>query len=241
MKDAFILVYEFPLGKQTANSIYYRSTLYGITRLLIRKSLCELIFSFLSKKCIILLCCTVLQVKGPLQEREETERLQDQNEYLTYLVNTYGDMVYRLAMARVRNPHDAQDIVQQVFLKLVCNIEKLESEEHVKAWLITVTVNEGKSLFSTAWRRHTASLEENAEAQDLSAPSQEIEETNDILKAVNCLPEKYRVVIHLFYYHDLSTEEIAKILGRSNHTVRSQLSRAREKMRKDLKGVFEDV
>lgn len=150
-------------------------------------------------------------------------------------------MVYRLAMARVRNPHDAQDIVQQVFLKLVCNIEKLESEEHVKAWLITVTVNEGKSLFSTAWRRHTASLEENAEAQDLSAPSQEIEETNDILKAVNCLPEKYRVVIHLFYYHDLSTEEIAKILGRSNHTVRSQLSRAREKMRKDLKGVFEDV
>ncbi len=167
--------------------------------------------------------------------------MQDQNEYLTYLVNTYGDMVYRLAMARVRNPHDAQDIVQQVFLKLVCNIEKLESEEHVKAWLITVTVNEGKSLFSTAWRRHTASLEENAEAQDLSAPSQEIEETNDILKAVNCLPEKYRVVIHLFYYHDLSTEEIAKILGRSNHTVRSQLSRAREKMRKDLKGVFEDV
>jgi len=167
--------------------------------------------------------------------------LQDQNEYLTYLVETYGDMVYRLAMARVRNPHDAQDIVQQVFLKLVSNIEKLESEEHVKAWLIKVTTNEGKSLFSTAWRRHTASLEETAEVEDISAPPQEIEETNDILKAVYCLPEKYRVVVHLFYYHDLSTEEIAKILGRSNHTVRSQLSRAREKMRKDLKGVFEDV
>ena len=167
--------------------------------------------------------------------------MQDQNEYLTYLVETYGDMVYRLALTRVKNQHDAQDIVQQVFLKLVKNVDGLESEEHVKAWLIKVTVNEGKSLFSSAWRRHTASLEESSEAEELAVAPQEIKETNELLKAVFRLPEKYRVVIHLFYYHDLSTEEIARILGRSNHTVRSQLSRGREKMRKDLKEVFEDV
>ncbi len=180
-------------------------------------------------------------MKGPSHIREETARLQDQNEYLTYLVETYGDMVYRLALTRVKNPHDAQDIVQQVFLKLVKNIERLESEEHVKAWLIKVTVNEGKSLFSSAWKRHNASLEESGEAEDLAVAPQEISETNDILKAVFRLPEKYRIVIHLFYYHDLSTDEIAKCLGRSNHTVRSQLSRGREKMKRDLKEVFEDV
>jgi len=180
-------------------------------------------------------------VKGPSHFREETARLQDQNEYLTYLVETYGDMVYRIALTRVKNPHDAEDIVQQVFLKLVKNIDRLETEEHVKAWLIKVTVNEGKSLFSSAWRRHTASLEESGEADELAVVPQEIKEPNDLIKAVFRLPEKYRVVIHLFYYHDLSTEEIAKCLGCSNHTVRSQLSRGRERMRKDLKEVFEDV
>jgi len=167
--------------------------------------------------------------------------LDDQNEYLTYLVETYGDMVYRLALTRVKNPHDAEDIVQQVFLKLVKNIDRLESEEHVKAWLIKVTVNEGKSLFSSAWRRHTASLEDSTEAEELAVAPQDIREPNDLLTAVFRLPEKYRIVIHLFYYHDLSTQEIAKCLGRSDHTVRSQLSRGREKMRKDLKEVFEDV
>jgi len=193
------------------------------------------------KNCIILHACKVLVVKGPSHTREETARLQDQNEYLTYLVETYGDMVYRLAMTRVRNPHDAQDIVQQVFLKLVKNVDRLESEEHVKAWLIKVTVNEGKSLFSSAWKRHHASLDDSGIADSLAVAPQEIKETNDLLKVVFRLPEKYRVVIHLFYYYDLSTEEIAKYLGRPNHTVRSQLSRAREKMRKDLKEVFEDV
>lgn len=67
--------------------------------------------------------------------------MHNQNEYLTYLVETYGDMVYRLAITRVRNPHDAEDIVQKVFLKLVKHIDHLESEEHVKAWLIRVTAN----------------------------------------------------------------------------------------------------
>lgn len=167
--------------------------------------------------------------------------MQDQNEYLTYLVETYGDMVYRIALTRVRSPHDAEDIVQQVFLKLVKNIDRLESEEHVKAWLIKVTVNEGKSLFSSAWRRHTASLEESSDVDELSVEPPELYETNDLMKAVFRLPEKYRIVIHLFYYHDLSTEEISKYLGRTNHTVRSQLSRGRERMRKELKEVFEDV
>ena len=164
--------------------------------------------------------------------------MRDQNEYLTYLVETYGDMVYRLAVARVRNPHDAEDIVQQVFLKLVKNIDSLESEEHVKAWLIRVAVNEGKSLFSSAWRKRMVSLEDTGE---FSVQPREVRETNNILEAVFRLPERYRIVIHLFYYHDLSTEEIAKVLGCSNHTVRSQLSRGRERMRKDLKEVFEDV
>jgi len=170
-------------------------------------------------------------VKGPSHFREETAGLQDQNEYLTYLVETYGDMVYRLALTRVKNRHDAEDIVQQVFLKLVKNIDRLESEEHVKAWLIKVTVNEGKSLFSSAWRRHTASLEQSGEAEGLAVVPRDIRETSDVLKAVFGLPEKYRIVIHLFYFQDLSTEEIAKYLGRSSLTVRSLLSGGRDKLR----------
>ena len=133
------------------------------------------------------------------------------------------------------------DIVQQVFMKLVKNIDNLESEEHVKAWLIRVAVNEGKSLFSSSWRRRVLSIEDLGAAGELSVRQPEVRESNRIMDAVFRLPEKYRVVVHLFYYHDLSTDEIAKVLGRSNHTVRSQLSRAREKMRTDLKEVFDDV
>lgn len=164
--------------------------------------------------------------------------MHNQNEYLTYLVETYGDMVYRLAITRVRNPHDAEDIVQKVFLKLVKHIDHLESEEHVKAWLIRVTANEGKSLFTSAWRKRIVSLEDTG---DVSVQPQDVPDSFHIFDTLSRLPEKYRVVIHLFYYHDLSTEEIAKILCRSNHTVRSQLSRGRERLRKELKGVFEDV
>lgn len=168
--------------------------------------------------------------------------MHDQNEYLTYLVETYGDMVYRLALARTADVHDAEDVVQQVFLKLVKHIDKLESEEHVKAWLIKVTINEGKSLFTSAWRRHTLSLDDpDYSGKEPSVMPVTKGENSDILEAVLRLPEKYRVVIHLFYYQDLATREIAKLLGRPDHTVRSQLSRARDMMRKDLKEVFENV
>ena len=179
--------------------------------------------------------------EGPSQNERRPKGLQDQNEYLSYLVETYGDMVYRIAVTRVRSPQDAEDIVQQVFMKLVKNIDSLESEEHVKAWLIRVAVNEGKSLFSSSWRRRVLSIEDLGAAGELSVRQPEVRESNRIMDAVFRLPEKYRVVVHLFYYHDLSTDEIAKVLGRSNHTVRSQLSRAREKMRSDLKEVFDDV
>lgn len=164
--------------------------------------------------------------------------MQDRRERITYLVETYSDMVYRLAVTRVRNPHDAEDIVQKVFFKLIKHIDSLETEEHVKAWLIHVTVNEGKKLFSSAWKRRIVSLEDTT---NFCVQPREIVDSQKLMESIFHLPEKYRIVIHLYYFHELSTEEIARILGRSSNTVRSQLTRAREKMRQELKEVFDDV
>lgn len=158
---------------------------------------------------------------------------QGANDKVTETVRKYSDMVYKLALSRTKNKADADDVFQEVFLRYMKNIDKIEDEEHLKAWLIRVTVNCSKSLSMTAWARNTVPLDEEI---SFSTPEQ-----SDVYFATLELPPKYRTVIHLFYYEDMSVAQIAEALETKESTVKSQLSRAREMLKQKLKGGYDYV
>ena len=151
-------------------------------------------------------------------------------EPLEQIIRRYADMVYRLALAHLREPADAQDAFQDVFLRYAEKAPTFRDEEHRRAWLLRVTVNRCRSHYRTAWFRRTAPMEAAANA---AAP---MPETNPLADVLSRLPAGYRTVVHLHYYEELSTREIAAITGQRPSTVRSQLTRARAMLRDMLKG-----
>lgn len=153
------------------------------------------------------------------------------NNDLDTLFHTYGDMVYRLALVRTRSVADAEDVVQEVFLRCLKNSPDFISAEHQKAWLIKVAVNCSKSLLGSAFRRH--SVPEDAAGQLVSE-----DEPSDstVYDAVMRLPEKYRTAIHLYYYEDYAVKEIAQAMRTNESTVKSWLHRARGMLKEELGG-----
>ena len=143
------------------------------------------------------------------------------------VVSKYSNMVYRLALAHMKSKSDAEDVFQDVFLRYISKPRAFESEEHRKAWLIRVTINRCRSLWS-AWFRKSEPLDETM--------AFETKEENDLFEYLAMLPVKYRSVIHLFYYEDLSVKQISKILGAKESTVRTWLTRARAILGEKLKG-----
>ena len=146
-------------------------------------------------------------------------------------------MVYRLAVLNTRNRYEAEDVFQEVFLKLFRHKEGICNEEHLKAWLIRVTVNQCKSLAVTVWNKRRVSMESVAEqGEEMQADEGE----SEVYEAVKKLPPKYREVIHLFYYEELQIREIAAVLERNEATIKTQLARGRQMLEKMLKGAFGD-
>ena len=150
-------------------------------------------------------------------------------EFKHSMVEKYFNMIYKLALSQTGEKHHAEDVTNDVFLKFISGTKEFESEEHVKAWLIRVTINCSKSIFSNSWFKKTVPLEDNI-AVDMP------EEESGVYQAVLALPQKYRAVIHLFYYEELSTLQIAEYLKLNEATVRSQLHRGRELLKTKLKG-----
>jgi len=152
-----------------------------------------------------------------------------QKEWTKLAVEKYLDMVYRLAYARTGSRQDAEDISQNVMLKLVIHAAEIESEQHLKHWLIRVTVNESIGLFRSAWRRLTTPM-------DLSRlPEKAHTKDNTALdEALSALSPKLRVVVHLYYYEDMTTAKIAETLKVKPDAVRERLHRARKKLRQQL-------
>ena len=149
---------------------------------------------------------------------------------LEQVVRTYADMVYRLAYASMRNPTGADDVFQDVFLKYAEKSPSFASEEHRKAWLIRVTVNRCRSHYRSNWWKRIAPLDDATRA---SAPAP----TDPALdEALAKLPAKYRTVIHLHYFENYATHEIAELTGQRPSTVRAQLTRARQMLEELLKG-----
>ena len=152
------------------------------------------------------------------------------------LFDRYNTMLFRIAYARTQSRSDAEDIVQETWVRYFRNTPELESEEHRKAWLLRVCVNCANSFLTSAWRRHSAPLDDTLPGGD----SPETDRT-DILRAVGSLPDKYRTVIHLFYYEDLSVREIAEIVGSREAAVKTQLHRARQMLKEKLGGEYDDL
>ncbi len=145
------------------------------------------------------------------------------------LLELYSGVIYRIAFARTQNKADAEDITQNVFLKYIDADKSFKDEEHRKAWLLRVAVNCTKDFVKSAYYRNRASLNEVPDAEV------HIEEKSEIYYAVQSLPEKYRLAVHLFYYEDMSIVEISRLTKTKESTVKSQLSRARDMLRKILK------
>lgn len=143
------------------------------------------------------------------------------------VIRHYSDMVYRLAFARTGTKHDADDVFQEVFLRYVKKKPIFVDEEHRKAWLIRVTINCSNNFWSSFWNKKTQQLDENILF--------ETEDTIDLFAELQRLPLKYREVIHLFYYENMSLEEISLVLNRKNSTVRTQLTRARDMLKKFMR------
>ena len=148
----------------------------------------------------------------------------------TQVVERWGDMVYRLALARTANVPDAEDVFQEVFLRFFRHEDRFANDEHRKAWLIRCTVNRCKSLLASPWRKRTVPLET---AEEVGVE----DDYREVYAAVLSLPAKYRSVIHLYYFEGLSVAEMAETLNVPEGTVKSQLSRGRALLREMLQEV----
>ena len=152
------------------------------------------------------------------------------------VIERYADMVYRLALLQVKKQTDADDIFQEVFIRLVSHIHKLQNWEHVKAWLIKVTINCSRKHFSRYSARNVFPMEEVTETSVTESGFASVEGDGPVTAAVKRLPVKYRNIVHLFYYEELSVAEIAGITMQKETTVKSQLFRAREMLKGMLEG-----
>ena len=149
-------------------------------------------------------------------------------ELILEVIEKYNTMVDRLAFSRTKSVQDAEDIMQNVFMKFIKSNINIESYEHIKAWLIRVTINLSKNLLTSAWFKRTTALEEDIVIA--------LKEESEVYKYVLDLSTKYRTVIHLFYFEDMTTANIAEILNIKESTVRSQLHRGRNMLKEKMKG-----
>lgn len=159
-------------------------------------------------------------------ERAQAERL----------VEDYSDLILRLSYTYLKSTHDAQDICQNVLIKMLTTNQTFENQEHEKAWIIRATANECKDFLKSAWRRRTCDLEACAEM-----PAPEMQD-GALAAAVNTLPASYREAIYLHYYEGYEVWEIAVLLDQKPATVSTHLNRGRRKLEKLLGGeLYEGV
>ena len=152
-----------------------------------------------------------------------------QNERAEYLAETYADAILRLSYTYLKNTHDAQDICQTVFVKLLTDPREFDTADHERAYILRMAANACKDLLKSPSRKRTCGLEACAQ---IPAP-----EATDgsLLEAVEQLAPHYRAVIYLYYYEGYQAAEIGHILGVPTATVHTRLARGRAKL-KDLLG-----
>ena len=143
-------------------------------------------------------------------------------------VERYRDLVYRVAYSYLRSQADADDVTQNVFVKLYRTKTEFNDDEHLKRWLVRVAINECKSLFVLPWRK-----DEDIEEYENRLPMEDSD--REVFQAVMGLQKKYRIPVILYYYLGYSTDEVAKLMGTPPATARTRLARARAQL-KDILG-----
>ena len=178
------------------------------------------------------------------------------------LFEKYQDSLYIIAFNVCKNAEDAKDVVQDTFMQYMLHNKKeqsrrtrggstdkaqrvcepvytggteFENEQHIRAWLIRVAINKAKNMNHTFWRKNKVSLEEYMDTLEFATP-----ESQELFETVMHLPDKYRIVVHLFYYEDYTVREIAKILKLSESNVKVRLSRARVLLKEKLQEEWEN-
>lgn len=162
----------------------------------------------------------------------------NQETALEQVIRRNSDTVYRLAYSLVKTRQDAEDVYQEVFLRYIQKEPVFDNAEHEKAWFMRVTINLCKNFWKSAWvrRRSVYDKERYEENMGKECRMPETEDENmRIIETVKQLPEKYRIVIHLFYYEELSVEQITGITHTRASTVRTQLTRARRLLKELFK------
>ncbi|RKM58528.1 sigma-70 family RNA polymerase sigma factor [Butyrivibrio sp. XB500-5] len=148
------------------------------------------------------------------------------------LLEKYGNAILRTAYSYLHNMEDAEDILQDTLIQYLKSDSDYNDESHEKAWLLRVAINLSKNKIKYNKLRETDELMEGL-------VSEEKEELSFVWEAVKSLPEKYAEVVHLYYQEGYSTVDIAAILERKESTIRSDLKRAREKLKKILKEEYD--
>lgn len=150
------------------------------------------------------------------------------DEQFTFYANKYMDTVFRVAFNYLKSRADADDITQNVLIKLYRTDKEFESDAHIKHWLLRVAINECKKTLLSPWR-HSESIEEYTASLTFTTP-----EHSELFYDVMALPKKYRIVLYLYYYEDYSTDEISRLLGIPRATVGTHLKRGRERLKTTL-------
>lgn len=156
-----------------------------------------------------------------------------QKENYEKAVSNYAEDIYRMAFSMVQAKEDAEDILQNVFMKLLLHQKEFHDSDNLRRWLIRVAINECNSLWTSSWRKRVE-LKEFSERDMAGNESFYNSEYEDLYTAMRTLPPKLRIVIHLFYYEEYSTREIASLLHILEATVRTRLSRARKLLKIQL-------
>lgn len=158
------------------------------------------------------------------------DRCEAVNRQAERLLDDFGDSILRLAYSYLHSIEDAEEVLQDTLLQFLRTAPDLQSPAHEKAWLLRVAANLSKNRLSY-WRRHP-----QEELSDLLPAENEDPRLEEVWDSVKSLPPKYRVVVHLYYYEQYTTVEIARLLGKKESTVRSLLARARGLLRENWEG-----
>ena len=146
------------------------------------------------------------------------------------IYNRQADTVFYICYSFMKNKPEAEDMMQETFLRLISSGKTFENERHEKAWLIVTASNLCKNALKRHWRKEE-SIDDN-----VALASQVVESDNSVLEAILSLPTEYKTVVYMYYYEGYSTEEIAKHLRCPSATVRTRLARARKLLRSMLGG-----
>ena len=153
-------------------------------------------------------------------------------ENAAYYFDRFGNMILRLAYSYLHNTEDSEDVLQETLIQYIRTAPRFENDKHAKAWLLRVAANLSKNRIGSNKIRQSDELNDELIAE-------EREDLSFVWQAVKMLPPKQREVVHLFYQEGYSTAEIASILSRNESTVRSDLKRGREALRKILKEAYD--